>query len=530
MTLSNGEQLNLFEFKEKYPSLGFQLENIKKKWNIDENKILKELEDLFYEYLGVNIKEHSEIIDIIIEMFKDDKFSEKFDKYLKIVDLVKRKYPEKIETLTKPSEFLKKVKGEVFTPLKGIVKMLSYIPIKMWRNPNLKWLDTSSGTGNILFLIYDILMGNGEKYGINTDGLKEIIPDEEERRKHIVENMLYGFEIQLKNVVVSKLRLNPDGKYKDNIIHGDFFELINEKEYKNLFDVIVSNPPYQYKDEKTVGEYRTTKGYKKIWDKFLINSINHLLKDKGKLIFMIPTNWKDDEEVIKFLFKNGSIDELYVFDYYLFPGNNVVIDILSYTKGKEQKEPVNGEIFFLKKKEEIYPKTFFDEWGFISHYPSKKVIEIMRKIKNEEKKIRNSDNYQWIKIRNYRKTREGKDFLRRFDYGILTRKQKDFKPITIREFYEKFEKETPRFWLIPLNNLYEEKILIDFFNSEIPYFFSPIVKINFRERPRWFYEILVNIVLFHKDSELNQVFSKQEIDCIKTFLKRIKENKRWWSV
>jgi hypothetical protein len=41
-----------------------------------------------------------------------------------------------------------KAYGEVFTPDFLIKDMLSKLPKNVWRNPNLKWLDNSCGSGN----------------------------------------------------------------------------------------------------------------------------------------------------------------------------------------------------------------------------------------------------------------------------------------------------------------------------------------------------------------------------------------------
>ena len=79
---------------------------------------------------------------------------------------------------------LKKQNGNVFTNIKLINKKLNLLPKKTWKNKDLKWLDLCSGPGNYGIVIYFRLM----------KGLKDIIKDEEKRRKHIIENMLYFVE------------------------------------------------------------------------------------------------------------------------------------------------------------------------------------------------------------------------------------------------------------------------------------------------------------------------------------------------
>lgn len=94
----------------------------------------------------------------------------------------------------KPIDGLKKTNGEVFTPLKIVNEMLNHTPIEVWSNPNLKWFDPSAGIGNFPFVVYLRLM----------IGLKDVILDEEARRKHILEEMIYMCEYNSKNVNILK--------------------------------------------------------------------------------------------------------------------------------------------------------------------------------------------------------------------------------------------------------------------------------------------------------------------------------------
>ena len=84
----------------------------------------------------------------------------------------------------KPKKVEKKERGEVFTPMTLVNEMLDTLPKEVWKNPNLKWLDPAAGMGNFPVAVYMRLM----------DGLKDVIKDEEKRRDHILENMLYIVE------------------------------------------------------------------------------------------------------------------------------------------------------------------------------------------------------------------------------------------------------------------------------------------------------------------------------------------------
>jgi site-specific DNA-methyltransferase (adenine-specific) len=69
-----------------------------------------------------------------------------------------------------------------------INEMLDKLPKDIWKNKNLKWLDPAAGMGNFSIAIYLRLI----------ETLKEEIKDVNERKKHILENMLYMCELNKK--------------------------------------------------------------------------------------------------------------------------------------------------------------------------------------------------------------------------------------------------------------------------------------------------------------------------------------------
>jgi len=184
----------------------------------------------------------------------------------------------------KPKEKEKKENGEVFTPLSLVNEMLnkldeSYIKEhskSIFTEDGFKWFDPSVGIGNFPIIIYQRLM----------KGLK--IPNEEERRKHILEHMIYASELAPKNVFIYKKIFCGD-KYKLNIYEGDTLNMDIMKEFKlpvdiKGFDVIVGNPPYQIPVGLTKKE--------KLWNKFVIKSFT-ILKPSGYLIFVHPSGWRN---------------------------------------------------------------------------------------------------------------------------------------------------------------------------------------------------------------------------------------------
>ena len=61
--------------------------------------------------------------------------------------------------------------------------MFSHLPKSVWTNPDLNWLDPANGIGNFPVVAF---------YKLN-EGLKDWEPNENKRRKHIIDNMLYKF-------------------------------------------------------------------------------------------------------------------------------------------------------------------------------------------------------------------------------------------------------------------------------------------------------------------------------------------------
>ncbi len=71
---------------------------------------------------------------------------------------------------------------EVFTPRKTCNMILNSLPEEVWHNPNYKWLNPATKNG-----IFE------REIALRLDkGLKDVIPDQETRRKHILQNMIFA--------------------------------------------------------------------------------------------------------------------------------------------------------------------------------------------------------------------------------------------------------------------------------------------------------------------------------------------------
>ena len=151
-----------------------------------------------------------------------------------------------IDASLKPNQNKKEQNCEVFTPIHND---------SIWTNPNLKWLDPAAGIGNFAIVVYYRLM----------DGLKTIIPYDDDRRSHILQNMLYMVEYDKSNsVTMNSIFCGKINIFTGSFIDGKKYEGIDVfsiddthimddtniqfsrkvKSFGGKFDVIMGNPPY----------------------------------------------------------------------------------------------------------------------------------------------------------------------------------------------------------------------------------------------------------------------------------------------
>ena len=281
---------------------------------------------------------------------------------------------EFINSELKPKEKEKKENGEVFTPLSLVNEMLDKLDeayIKeygksIFTEDGFKWLDPAAGIGNFPIIVYQRLM----------KGLKIQLPNEEERRKHILEQMIYASELTPKNVFIYKKIFCGD-KYKLNIYEGDTLKIDVKKEFKLPadfigFDVVMGNPPYQLK----VGDRKT----QPLWHSFVIYSLT-ILKLSGYLVFVNPSGWRSPEGVfknvldliqsknLKYLcmntFKKGQ--EVFKvgtnFDYYVLQNTNDPNNITTITdiNGKTIEKNINSWNFIPSGGFDLYEKIIANE-------------------------------------------------------------------------------------------------------------------------------------------------------------------------
>lgn len=192
--------------------------------------------------------------------------------YVKIADVERKKH------------------GEILTPFASLaepmVKLVEKYDTEFWKNKNHKVLDSSAGYGTFLILAaYKFMVG-----------LKDIIEDEEERFKWIVENCLYYGELQARSVFSWLVAIDPYDEYKTNTYWGSFLTEDFDKHMKEVwrvekFDLIIQNPPYQMRKD----------GFKKtqpLWHLFVQKSIT-LLREDRYMVMVHPSGWRNVDGVFK---------------------------------------------------------------------------------------------------------------------------------------------------------------------------------------------------------------------------------------
>jgi len=182
----------------------------------------------------------------------------------------------------------KKQNGEVFTPYEIIIKMLDALESRyfeeykknIYSNKNLKWFDNSSGIGNFMIVIfYKLYLG-----------LKNVIKNDNLRKKHILEKMLFMSELEKTNVDKCIKFFNPDNKFNINIVCCDSLTLDIKKTWNiDNVDIIIGNPPYQKQNKKN----NTARGgtNNNLYIDFINKSIE-TLKEDGYLVYIHPQNWR----------------------------------------------------------------------------------------------------------------------------------------------------------------------------------------------------------------------------------------------
>ena len=175
--------------------------------------------------------------------------------------------------------------GEVFTPKHIVDKLLDGID---YSNPDLTICEPSFGDGRILLEVKTRLL-------------------EYHSEEHIMNNMLFGIEIQEAWYRETLERLNPNN-YNHNLLccsalnfEGIFNPL---KEWINKFDYVIGNPPYNrniLKKEEVTSIFWEPSGYttKLAYCCFVVLA-QYILKPKGQVRYVMPCSFTHNENTEQF--------------------------------------------------------------------------------------------------------------------------------------------------------------------------------------------------------------------------------------
>ena len=254
--------------------------------------------------------------------------------------------------------------GEVFTSRVLIDELFDNLPASSWTNPKLTWLDPCSGKGNFLALAYIRLM----------KGLSKNIRDKVKRSQHILTNMLYMIEINSSSVQELHKLFGKDA----NISNADFLDN-NKKWEKDLgqkqFDIVVGNPPFQVSKSN---KYEGSVGNRTLWDKFLDNIFKEdLIKSKGYLAFINPSNWRRPEHrIYTLLTRENTLKYLHIYgkkDGQTLLGAQTRFDLYIVQEGSPNKTQ-KTHIIDEKNKKHILDVS---SWPFLPNYSYTKIKSIM---------------------------------------------------------------------------------------------------------------------------------------------------------
>lgn len=148
------------------------------------------------------------------------------------------------------------------TPVQLCQNMIDLTPVD-YKDPNKKWLFPAAGHGTYAIIVYWKYM----------KGLSEIFIDNNERSRHILNNMLYLNEI---NPWLCRQLCNQGFI---NVIEGDYVNY----DFKMKFDAVVGNSPYQSNSSKD-------NSANALWVKFGEKS-KELLKEDGYFALVHPDSW-----------------------------------------------------------------------------------------------------------------------------------------------------------------------------------------------------------------------------------------------
>ncbi|KYH30136.1 Modification methylase PaeR7I [Clostridium thermopalmarium DSM 5974] len=275
-----------------------------------------------------------------------------------------------------------KAEGVVYTPKEIADYMAREVILKedLINNPFIKVIDPSCGCGDILLSCYRRLNYLYENNLEEINKRNNIMLTKEDIPKHIIDNNLFGIDIDGKALKILAVDLfSISGHYNSsNFKNLDF--LIDDIEEK--YDIIIGNPPYVgHKSIDKDYSKKLKRKFKEIYkDKgdisycFFKEALNRLNK-KGRLSFITSRYFIEapsGEELRKVLKEVCSLYKIVDF-YGIRPFKKVGIDPVIIFLINEQEREENIEIIKpidsrRKNKDKFYESLFLNEGNYYKRF------------------------------------------------------------------------------------------------------------------------------------------------------------------
>jgi hypothetical protein len=225
---------------------------------------------------NIDMRILKKFINVYIKYMKDDKETNQIIRTVKELFIKNIKNRKELSNLIDkyliPQELEKKSNAEISTPFKLRQNMLDSMSTTFWKSKK-RVFEPCSGKGGFLIDIIDRFM----------IGLEELVPDENERYRIIVEECLYFSDINPTNIFICKLLVDPNNKYKLNYNEGNTIKLnIKNKWNINKFDAVIGNPPYNEDPENSKDPHM-----KPIYQDWIYK----FTKLSTLLLFITPSKW-----------------------------------------------------------------------------------------------------------------------------------------------------------------------------------------------------------------------------------------------
>jgi hypothetical protein len=209
------------------------------------------------------------------------------------------KLGELIDKYLIPHDNERRKNAEVSTPYSLRQEMLDslekYGDGNFWKNQHTVF-EPCCGKGGFVVDIIDRFM----------TGLAENIPNAENRYRYIVEHCIYFADINPLNIFITRLLVDPFGKYKLNYFQGDTLKIDIQREFKlKGFDLVVGNPPYQ--NSSTADTRKGGYGGRSLWDKFVNISLDKWINMYKFLLYVHPPSWRKPEHYLWNIMKSKQI-------------------------------------------------------------------------------------------------------------------------------------------------------------------------------------------------------------------------------